>query len=87
MFRGLFLFVARYFFHLQADLLWRDEEGCEQVDSEAARRHAVQLARAVSRTRPMNPADSIEVTRDDGTTVCTMSLEEALASVTNVTLH
>lgn len=79
--------VARYFFHLKAELLWHDEEGCELADVEAARQCAEQRARSVCQSRLMDPADSIQVTSDDGTIVLAVSFGEATAYLASATVH
>jgi hypothetical protein len=66
--------VARYFFHLKAEFLWTDEEGCELPDVETAREIAVQRARAVSLSRRIGPSDSIQVTSDDGAIIFAVSI-------------
>jgi hypothetical protein len=79
--------VTRYFFHLKSGFLWEDEDGCELTDLEAARKCAVQRARAICRTRLMDPDDVIQVTTDDGAILFAVSFGEASAHSDSSTLH
>jgi hypothetical protein len=73
--------MSRYHFNLLGEYVVNDRDGMELPDSEAARRHAIELARALmARTRIFRaePARwSMQVTDSDGREVTNVSFLEA----------
>jgi hypothetical protein len=74
--------MARYFFHLHEDAVFRDEEGSEFPDLDAARENALRSAREMACAEVMEGqlvlSHSIEIVDDSGRQVGEVSYADAV---------